>query len=203
MKVDAIVNTANPLPVVGAGTDSMIHQAAGPQLLEARQKIGTIRAGQAAVTPAFDLPAQLVIHTVGPVWQGGRAGEAQLLRSCYGTALQLALENGCHSIAFPLISSGNYGFPKDQALKIAIAAFSDFLLVHELQIYLVVFDRTAYRLSEQLFSHVASYIDEHFVDSCERITYGAARPIQEARRRRKCFPWLSVRLHQKCPWRTC
>ena len=164
MKVDAIVNTANPKPVIGLGTDSMIHEKAGPRLLEARQKIGNIPRGGAAVTPAFDLRAKYVIHTVGPVWHGGLWGEARLLRSCYDTALKLAREYGCQSIAFPLISTGNYGFPKDQALQIAISAFSAFLLEHEMQIYLVVFDNKAFALSEKLFEKVASYIDQNYVD---------------------------------------
>ena len=167
MVVDAIVNTANPQPVVGQGTDSRIHSKAGPELLQARQVVGPIRTGCAAVTPAFLLRAKYVIHTVGPVWDGGGYGEEESLRSCYDAALQLALEKGCHSIAFPLISSGNYGFPKDKALQIAIAAFSAFLTEHEMQIYLTVFDRDAFRLSEKLFSHVASYIDQHYVDARE------------------------------------
>lgn len=168
MCVDAIVNTANPKPIIGSGTDTMIHEKAGPQLLLARQKIGDIARGSAALTPAYNLDAKYVIHTVGPVWQSGGHGEAETLRSCYDNALRMALENQCESIAFPLISTGNYGFPKDKALQIAIAAFSTFLLEHEMQIYLVVFNRAAYKLSEKLFHSVASYIDENFVDACEQ-----------------------------------
>ena len=167
MQVDAIVNTANPKPVIGSGTDTMIHQKAGPRLLLARQMIGDIPRGGAAITPAFDLDAKYVIHTVGPVWQDGSFGETKILRSCYDNALKLALEKQCESIAFPLISTGNYGFPKDKALQIAIAAFSTFLLEHEMQIYLVVFNRDAYKLSEKLFHSVANYIDENYVDTCE------------------------------------
>ena len=183
MTVDAIVNTANPKPVIGPGTDSAIHAKAGPGLLEARQKIGPIAAGHAAITAAFSLDAKYVIHTVGPVWRGGIFGEFQLLRSCYDNALQLALEHGCRSIAFPLISTGNYGFPKDKALQIAISAFSTFLLEHEMQIYLVVFDRTSFKLSEKLFQSVASYIDEHYVDT-HRATYGAATASRREHARR-------------------
>ena len=167
MRVDAIVNTANPRPVVGSGVDSMVHEKAGPGLLQARKAIGAIQVGHSAITPAFDLHAKFVIHTVGPVWRGGFFGEAHQLRRCYDSALQLAAEHGCNSIAFPLISSGNYGFPKDKALQIALSAFSEFLLAHDMQIYLVVFDRRAYLLSEKLFQSVASYIDEHFVDTYE------------------------------------
>jgi O-acetyl-ADP-ribose deacetylase (regulator of RNase III) len=186
MKADAIVNTANPRPVIGSGVDSMLHQAAGPELLKARQAIGSIAVGEAAVTEAFALQARFVIHTVGPVWQGGGCGEEALLRRCYDNALRLAAERKCRSIAFPLISSGNYGFPKDKALQVAIAAFSAFLLENDMQIYLVVFDRTAYRLSEQLFQGVASYIDQHYVDSCELATYGAA-PRRGRRRLERCM----------------
>lgn len=168
MRVDVIVNTANPRPVIGSGTDSMIHEKAGPELLTARQKIGNIDRGCAAITPAFHLPAKYVIHTVGPVWVDGSQGELAQLHNCYRNSLNLAWENQCASIAFPLISTGNYGFPKDKALQIAIAAFSSFLLEYEMQIYLVIFDKAAYKLSEKLFHGVASYIDEHFVDMCEQ-----------------------------------
>ena len=186
MKADGIVNTANPRPVIGSGVDSMLHQAAGPELLKARQAIGPIAVGEAAVTEAFALHARFVIHTVGPVWQGGDRGEEALLRRCYDNALRLAAERKCRSIAFPLISSGNYGFPKDKALQVAIAAFSAFLMENEMQIYLVVFDHGAYRLSEQLFQGVASYIDQHYVDSCELATYGAA-PRRQRRRMDRCM----------------
>ena len=185
MTVDAIVNTANPKPVVGSGTDTMIHKKAGPELLAARQKIGSIDTGCAAITPAFDLQAKYVIHTVGPVWDGGSYGEEALLRNCYDNSLKLAMEHCCKSIAFPLISTGNYGFPKDRALQIAISAFSAFLLEHEMQIYLVVFDRTSFKLSEKLFQSVASYIDEHYVDDCEIAAYGAAPENRRRIRRRR------------------
>ena len=174
MQVDAIVNTANPRPVIGAGTDSAIHQKAGPELLEARQRIGHIPVGSAAITPAFGLSAKYVIHTVGPVWEGGACDEAGLLRRCYENSLELALEHDCRSVAFPLISTGSYGFPKDQALQIAVSVFSAFLLREEMQIYLVVFDRKSFRLSEKLFQSVASYINENYVEAYERKAYGRA-----------------------------
>ena len=181
MAVDAIVNTANPRAVIGLGTDSMIHGAAGPGLLRARQEIGHIDMGQAAITPAFDLQAKYVIHTVGPVWVGGSYGEEEYLRSCYENSLRLALEYNCRSIAFPLISTGNYGFPKDKTLQIAISAFSAFLLKHEMQIYLVVFDRASFKLSEKLFQSVASYIDQHYVDA----TCGMVKESRSGIRRRR------------------
>ena len=159
MAVDAIVNTANPKPLIGSGTDAGIHAKAGSALLEARKKIGNIPVGSSAITQGYGLDAKYVIHTVGPVWQGGGHDEENLLRQCYDSALNLALEHNCQSIAFPLISTGNYGFPKDRALQIAIQAFSNFLPEHEMQIYLVVFHKDAFRLSEKLFNRVASYID--------------------------------------------
>lgn len=181
MHVDAIVNTANPRPVIGLGVDSTIHEKAGPALLVARQEIGHIDMGCAAITPAFKLHAKYVIHTVGPVWDGGSYGEEHYLRSCYDNSLKLALAHGCESIAFPLISTGNYGFPKDKALQIAIVAFSEFLLEHEMQIYLVVFDQTSFKLSEKLFQGVATYIDQHYVEQWKSATYGMEE-IQQNRR---------------------
>ena len=164
MHVDVIVNTANPRPVIGSGVDTAIHEKAGEKLLEARKQIGDIPVGEAYLMPAFNLNAQYVIHTVGPVWHGGMSGETKLLRNCYINSLNLAAENNCESIAFPLISTGNYGFPKDLALQTAIGAISSFLLNHEMQIYLVVFDKKAYALSEKLFKAVESYIDDHYVE---------------------------------------
>ncbi len=191
MRVDAIVNTANPRPRVGAGVDFAIHQNAGPALLRAREEIGNIDMGCAAITPAFGLHARYVIHTVGPVWDGGSYGEETLLRNCYDNSLKLALEHGCRSIAFPLISTGNYGFPKDKALQIAISAFSQFLLEHEMTIYLVVFDRDSYKLSEQLFQNVSSYIDAHYVDETTQKLYSARYERPERRRR-------DLELQQSC-----
>lgn len=163
MRVDAIVNTANPKPVIGSGVDEDIHRAAGPELLTARKKIGPIGVGKAAITPGFNLQANYVIHTVGPVWRGGLLRETKLLRSCYDSALALSWEQGCKSIAFPLISSGNYGFPKDKALQIALDAIGAFLAEHEMTVYLVVFDREAFQLSRQRYKEVASFIDDNYI----------------------------------------
>lgn len=174
VKADAIVNTANPEPVIGYGVDSGIHQAAGPKLLNARKKIGPIRVGDAAITEGFNLPARYVIHTVGPVWQGGLSGEAKLLRSCYEKSLRLAKRYRCQSIAFPLMSAGNHGFPKDLALQIAMNAISDFLMKNEMDVYLVVFSRDAFKLSEKLFSGVSSFIDENYILQKNLAQYGVA-----------------------------
>ena len=172
LNVDAIVNAANPEPIVGYGVDAGIHQKAGPRLLEARKKLGSIPVGQAALTRGFDLPAKYVIHAVGPAWAGGGQGEEALLRRTYDSALALAAKKRCGSVAFPLLSSGNYGFPKGVALRIAVSAFSAFLADHEMRIVLTVFDKAAFDLSGQLFHSVRSYIDEHFIQSKLRDEYG-------------------------------
>lgn len=185
MQVDAIVNTANPFPEIGSGVDTAIHTAAGMELLQARKKVGNIARGDAAITPAFDLTAKYVIHTVGPIWEGGKAGEVECLRSCYQRSLEMALENGCTSIAFPLLATGNYGFPKDQALQIAVSTISNFLLRHDMMVYLVVFTDKAFTLSEKLFSAVQSYIDEHYVaEKIEKEYYTKALPTEALLERR-------------------
>lgn len=172
MQVDAVVNTANPNPVIGAGVDSGIHKKAGHELLVARQKIGCIDFGDAAITPGFDLDTRYVIHTVGPVWKDGSHREEQILSSCYRNSLTLAKEHGCESIAFPLIATGNYGFPKPLALQIAVREISTFLLENEMQVYLVVFGKEAFALSEKLFKSVSSYIDENYIRSKTLDEYG-------------------------------
>lgn len=171
MQVDAIVNAANPEPVVGSGVDSGIHQKAGNALLQARQEIGAMPYGDAAITPAFGLDAKYVIHAVSPVWYDGASNETDLLEQCYSKALALALEHGCESIAFPLLSSGNQKFPKDVALQIAINAFSKFLMQYDMQIYLVVFDHTSVVLSEKLFDSITQYVDETYVAEKTREEY--------------------------------
>ena len=172
MQVDAVVNTANPNPVIGSGVDSGIHKKAGHELLVARQKIGCIDVGDAAITPGFDLDARYVIHTVGPVWKDGSHREEQILSSCYRNSLTLAKEHGCESIAFPLIATGNYRFPKPLALQIAVREISTFLLENEMQVYLVVFGKEAFALSEKLFKSVSSYIDENYIRSKMLDEYG-------------------------------
>ena len=161
---DAIVNTANPKPVYGNGTDTAIYEAAGAEdLLKEREKIGEIKEGQAAATKAFALDAKYIIHTVGPVWIDGEHGERDAVRSCYENSLKTAKELGCESIAFPLIATGSYGFPKAEALQIAISVFSEFLAENEMQITLVVFDEKSFVLSGKIFSDVDAYIDENYV----------------------------------------
>ena len=175
VKADAIVNTANPRPVVGGGTDSAIYHAAGEELLLAeRKKIGDIEPGQAVNTGAFNLDAKYIIHTVGPAWVDGNHGERETLRSCYAQSLSLAADLLCESIAFPLIATGVYGFPKDEALNIALAEIGGFLLTHEMKVILVVFDRKALELSERLAGEITEYIDEHAVGLLRKAEYGAS-----------------------------
>ena len=164
VSADAIVNTANPMVAVGAGVDQSIYEAAGfEQLLAERAKIGPMEPGQAAVTPAFGLDAKYIIHTVGPAWRGGDYRERETVASCYRRSLQLAAELDCASIAFPLISTGTYGFPKDEALRIAVSEISSFLLDHEMMVYMVVYSREAFVVSGRIFSDIKSYIEDRDV----------------------------------------
>ncbi|MBF1138923.1 MAG: macro domain-containing protein [[Eubacterium] sulci] len=175
MKVDAIVNTANPRPIIGAGTDKAVHDKAGARLLLARKEIGDIAVGEAAITPAFDLDANYVIHTAGPIWRDGKSSEEALLASCFKNSLRLAKEKECESIAFPLISTGSYGFPKPLALQIAVREISSFLMENEMQIYLVVFEKQSFELSEKLFKSVSSYIDANYVSDKMNLEYGTSK----------------------------
>lgn len=178
VSADAIVNTANPQVAVGAGVDQAIYEAAGwPQLLAEREKIGPMEPGQAAATPAFALDAKYIIHTVGPVWQGGNFGEREAVASCYRQSLKLAGDLECESIAFPLISTGTYGFPKDEALRIAIDEISAFLFTHDMTVYMVVYDREAFVISSKAFSDIRSYIEER--DVKQRRYYDRRRRREE------------------------
>jgi O-acetyl-ADP-ribose deacetylase (regulator of RNase III) len=169
MKVDAIVNAANTSLQMGGGVCGAIFKAAGAHELQAAcDKLAPIKTGEAVLTPGFALPAKYIIHTAGPVYSRNNAEQCeQLLRSAYLNSLQLAIQHKCESIAFPLISSGIYGYPKDEALKVATSAIQDFLVDHDLEVYLAVFDKAAFVISEKLLGAVASYIDEHYVDEHE------------------------------------
>ena len=195
MQVDAIVNAASRLPRVNAGVDGVIHKKAGPALLEARKKIGYIQPGTAAITPAFELDAEYVIHAATPTWTDGLHGEAKLLRQAYDMCLDLAVKNHCDSIAFPLLASGNHGFPKGKALQVAIVAFSEFLMEHEMQIYLVVFSRDSVKLSEKLVHNVRCYIDQNYVDAYELETYGG---VNEDRRRNLYQMQRIMEMQEEC-----
>jgi O-acetyl-ADP-ribose deacetylase len=172
MNVDAIVNAANPQLKMGGGVCGAIFQAAGSQeLQQACSKIGVCPIGQAVITEGFHLPANYIIHTSGPMWVGGSQGEAELLRESYKNSLELAKRHKCESIAFPLISTGIYGFPKQEALQIAVSTISEFLLKSDMQVFLVVFDKTSFGLSQKLFASINEYIDEHYVEEAEITFY--------------------------------
>jgi O-acetyl-ADP-ribose deacetylase (regulator of RNase III) len=164
LDVDAIVNAANVTLLGGGGVDGAIHKAAGPKLLEECQSLGGCKTGEAKITGGYNLTAKYVIHTVGPIWDGGDKGEEELLESCYRNALDLAVEHRLSSVALHLISSGVFGYPKDKALQAAISVISEYLMHHELLIILVVYDKNAFMLSEKLFSSVKSFIDDNYVD---------------------------------------
>lgn len=164
VKADAIVNTANPAVEIGGGVDSAIYNAAGKeQLLEARGRIGHLNPGEVGITPAFHLEATFIIHVSGPWWLGGQQNEEQLLRQCYDRALALAVENGCQSIAFPVLATGTYAFPKELGIQIAIDSFTEFLEKNELEITLVVFGSESVSISGRLVDEVSSFIDDRYV----------------------------------------
>ena len=164
MQVDAIVNTTNEEMVGYSGVDLAVHEAAGAELDAECARIAPLGLGTAKITKGYNLDAKYIIHTSGPVWQGGLVGESIILKSCYIESLKLAVANGCASVAFPLISSGVYGYPKDQVLKFAIQAITEFLLENELMVYICVFDRTSYEFSKKLFSEISEIIDDKYVE---------------------------------------
>ena len=181
MKVDAVVNPANETLLGGGGVDGAIHKAAGPKLLQRCRRLGGCRPGEAKLTPGYELPARWIIHTVGPVWQGGGRGEEEILRACYHNALELAKAKRCKSLAFPLISAGAFGYPREAALATATDCIRQFLESTEMEVYLVVFDETSFRLSHALEQDIREYIDSAYAAArCDVSNRPGGRPRADA-----------------------
>ena len=182
---DAIVNPANRNLLQGSGTSRAIYQAAGEQELTAAcEAIGRCDLGRAVCTPVFGLPAKYVFHAVCPAWQGGGFGEAEQLASAYHSALKLAAKYHCESVAFPLLSSGNYGYPKEQAFRIAVDTITQYVMEHDLTVYLVLYDRGSLDVSRKLFASVEEYIDDHYVAQNDESYQFDRRRRESAERRR-------------------
>lgn len=188
INADAIVNTSSPEPVIGVGVDLRISNAAGPDLIRYREKFGQLEYGDAVMTPSGKLGAKAVIHAVTPVWRGGGFGERHILEDCYRKALTLAVNAGMKSIAFPLLSAGNQGFPNDIALKTANAVFEEFLADSEILIYLVLFSDEAMNASGELRNRIEEYIDSNMADEImleESASFSVCNTFPEYRRNEK------------------
>lgn len=189
VKADAIVNPANPEPVIGGGVESAIYEAAGKEkLLEARKELGRLQPGKVGVAEAFNLDAKYIVHVSGLYWKGGNSFEARCLKECYEKALKAALDRGCKSIAFPLLGTGTYGFPKDIGLDVAVSTFTEFLEEYEMDITLVVFGYDAVNVSGKLVDEVRSFVDDKYVKEALETEYKEDRNIE-------CYALPNERLH--------
>ena len=196
VEADAVVNAANTSLLGGGGVDGAIHKAAGPNLLKECQRIGGCPVGEARVTHGYQMPCKYIIHTVGPIWREGGKEKEEQLYSCYKNSLNLAEIKGCKSIAFPLISAGAYGCPKEKAITIAQKAIKDYLTNHDMDVYLVLFDKSAVNVSQKLKLEVQSYIDdkyseEHYPSEVEkqraRLNAPSTRPYEPEKDEHKFF----------------
>ena len=163
VQADAIVTAASAKARISPGVDAAVHIKAGPALLSARAKAGQIPVGDAVITPAFDLPANYVVHAPNPIWVDGSKGEEDMLYQVYLRCLDLAYNNGCDTVAFPLLGAGNHGFPPQVALQVAVRAFGAFLMRRDMHIFLVVYQKESVVLSQKLVQDVNSYIDDRHV----------------------------------------
>ena len=191
MEVDAIVNAANTSLLGGGGVDGCIHRGAGRELLEECKTLGGCETGDAKITKGYKLPCKYVIHAVGPRYKDGKHNEEALLKSCYRKSLLLAKENNCESVAFPLISSGIYGYPKAEALKVATNTICEFLKDSDMMVYIVIFDKDAYRISGKLFSDIQEYIDDNYVDIYTK-RYPETRRRMSIDEDRECAPMATM-----------
>lgn len=189
MQVDAVVNSTAPGFADIGGADGAIHRAAGPELQQACMAQGGIRPGKPLLTPGFRLPCRYVIHMVAPLWQGGSAEEQRQLVACYTDAMHLAVEQGLETLAFPLMSSGLLGFPKEQALLAATDAIRDFVLTHDLMVYLVVYDGESFAIGEKLQADIHRYIDDRYVQEHDEDRLPPPMPLL-ARRPARREAWL-------------
>ena len=195
MNVDAIVNTTNEEKIGYSGVDLAVHTIAGRGLDEECANLPLLGLGQAQITGGYNLPCKYVIHTSGPVWQGGLCGESIILRSCYIESLKLAVKHKCQTVAFPLISAGVYCYPKDQVLKFAIQTIAEFLLENELTVYICVFDRESYTFSQKLFNDIQEFIDDDYVEEHDEDFYDDYDILLDERTVAKCDvppPMMSV-----------
>ena len=186
LNVDAIVNAANNTLLGGGGVDGAIHRAAGPELLKECMTLGGCETGQAKITKGYNLPAKYIIHTVGPIWQGGKANEPELLASCYTNSMKLATQYECETVAFPLISSGAYGYPKMDAMEIAGKTIKEYIREHDMHVFLVIFGHESFFRNKPLYQTVQEYIEKHYNEfAAEAICEGNSRYYAETRRRRE------------------